>query len=172
MRIAVLPSPSHVTPRGFVGPNPSSLIAQVGARAASIKLLHALIEAHVLGAEGLHGDDTTVSIPRKSKTDIGRRPALEMTCHSAMPSQLAALYYASATDCKSILGAFQALCLHSSGGCLRAMTRCSRWSAIQALYWSRARRKPFVIAWHRYQRQGRKKRQADLAGGARSRAPY
>jgi len=31
-----------------------------------------LIEAHVLGAERLHGDDTTVPILAKGKTEIGR----------------------------------------------------------------------------------------------------
>jgi hypothetical protein len=34
--------------------------------------LHELIEAHVLGAERLHGDDTTVPILAKSKTVTGR----------------------------------------------------------------------------------------------------
>ncbi|WP_353043445.1 hypothetical protein [Mesorhizobium sp. M1423] len=34
--------------------------------------MHALIEAHVLAAERLHGDDTTVPILARGKTDTGR----------------------------------------------------------------------------------------------------
>jgi len=50
----------------------STLADQVGACAAALKPLHALIEAHVLNAERLHGDDTTVPILAKGKTDTGR----------------------------------------------------------------------------------------------------
>src|ERR687894_2685817 len=38
----------------------STLADQVGACAAALKPIHSLIEAHVLAAERLHGDDTTV----------------------------------------------------------------------------------------------------------------
>jgi len=34
--------------------------------------LHGLIEAHVLAADRLHGDDTTVPVLAEVKTDIGR----------------------------------------------------------------------------------------------------
>src|SRR3546814_8108659 len=34
--------------------------------------LYLLIEAHVLAAERLHGDDTTVPVLAKTKTDTGR----------------------------------------------------------------------------------------------------
>ena len=37
----------------------STLADQVGACAAALRPLHALIEAHVLSAKRLHGDDTT-----------------------------------------------------------------------------------------------------------------
>jgi transposase len=50
----------------------STLADQVGACAAALKPLHRLIEAHVLAAERLHGDDTTVPVLAKVKTDIGR----------------------------------------------------------------------------------------------------
>ncbi len=50
----------------------STLADQVGACAAALKPLHMLIEAHVLAAERLHGDDTTVPVLAKIKTDIGR----------------------------------------------------------------------------------------------------
>ena len=45
---------------------------QVGACAAALRPLHALIEAHVLAAERLHGDDTTVPILAKGQTKTGR----------------------------------------------------------------------------------------------------
>ena len=50
----------------------STLADQVGACVAALKPVHSLIEAHVLGAERLHGDDTTVPILAKGKTDTGR----------------------------------------------------------------------------------------------------
>jgi len=50
----------------------STLADQVGACAAALKPLHLLIEAHVLAAERLHGDDTTVPVLARVKTDIGR----------------------------------------------------------------------------------------------------
>lgn len=50
----------------------STLADQVGACAAALKPLHALIEAHVVAGERLHGDDTTVPILAKGKTDTGR----------------------------------------------------------------------------------------------------
>jgi transposase len=50
----------------------STLADQVGACAAALRPLHALIEAHVLSAERLHGDDTTVPILAKGQTETGR----------------------------------------------------------------------------------------------------
>ena len=50
----------------------STLADQVGACAAALKPLHALIEAHVLAAERLHGDDTPVPVLAKGKTDTAR----------------------------------------------------------------------------------------------------
>jgi transposase len=50
----------------------STLADQVGACAAALRPLHALIEAHVLSAERLHGDDTTVPILAKGQTKTGR----------------------------------------------------------------------------------------------------
>jgi len=50
----------------------STLADQVGACTAALKPLHRLIEAHVLTAERLHGDDTTVPVLAKVRTDIGR----------------------------------------------------------------------------------------------------
>jgi transposase len=50
----------------------STLADQVGACTAALRPLHALIERHVLAAERLHGDDTTVPILAKGKTVTGR----------------------------------------------------------------------------------------------------
>jgi transposase len=49
----------------------STLADQVGACTTALRPLHALIEAHVLAAERLHGDDTTVPILAKGKTRTG-----------------------------------------------------------------------------------------------------
>jgi len=49
----------------------STLADQVGACAMVLRPLHALIEAHVLAAQRLHGDDTTVPILAKGKTVKG-----------------------------------------------------------------------------------------------------
>jgi transposase len=50
----------------------STLADQVGTCAGVLKPLYSLIEAHVLAAERLHGDDTTVPVLAKSKTITGR----------------------------------------------------------------------------------------------------
>src|SRR6266699_2907492 len=49
----------------------STLADQVGACTTALRPLHALIERHVLTAERLHGDDTTVPILAKGKTVKG-----------------------------------------------------------------------------------------------------
>jgi len=50
----------------------STLADQVGAAAAALAPLHRLIEAHVLRAERLHGDDTTVPLLARGKTETAR----------------------------------------------------------------------------------------------------
>jgi transposase len=50
----------------------STLADQVGACAAVLKPLLTLVETHVMAAERLHGDDTTVPVLAKGKTDTGR----------------------------------------------------------------------------------------------------
>jgi len=49
----------------------STLADQVGACTTALQPLHALIERHVLAAERLHGDDTTIPILAKGKTIKG-----------------------------------------------------------------------------------------------------
>ena len=50
----------------------STLADQVGACAMALKPIHERIEAHVMAAERLHGDDTTVPVLAKGKCDTGR----------------------------------------------------------------------------------------------------
>jgi hypothetical protein len=50
----------------------STLADQVGAVCAVLQPMFERIEAHVLGAERLHGDDTTVPVLARGKTDTGR----------------------------------------------------------------------------------------------------
>ena len=50
----------------------STLADQVGAAAAALAPLHALIEAHVMAAGRLHGDDTTVPLLARGKTETAR----------------------------------------------------------------------------------------------------
>ncbi|WP_445493353.1 IS66 family transposase [Rhodopseudomonas sp. RCAM05734] len=74
----------------------STLADQVGTCTMVLQPLHALIEAHVLAAERLHGDDTTVPILAKGKTVTGHIWTYvrdDRPFGSCAPP--AALYYAS-----------------------------------------------------------------------------
>ncbi len=131
----------------------STLADQVGACAAALKPLHALIAAHVLAAERLHGDDTTVPILARGKTDTGRiwtyvrddRPF-------GGPSPPAALYYASRDrrqehperHLKTFTGILQA----DAYGGYNPLFKVDRRPGplTQALCWAHARRKFFVLA--------------------------
>ena len=50
----------------------STLADQVGAAAFALMPIYRLIEAHVLAGERLHGDDTTVPVMARGKTDTAR----------------------------------------------------------------------------------------------------
>jgi transposase len=50
----------------------STMADAVGSVCAALDPLRRLIEAHVMAAERLHGDDTTVPVLAEGKTDIGR----------------------------------------------------------------------------------------------------
>ena len=50
----------------------STLADQVGAAAFALLPVYRLIEAHILAGERLHGDDTTVPVMAKGKTDTAR----------------------------------------------------------------------------------------------------
>ena len=74
----------------------STLADQVGACTTVLQPLHALIERHVLAAERLHGDDTTVPILAKGQTIKGH---IWVYVHDERPfggrAPPAAVYYAS-----------------------------------------------------------------------------
>src|SRR5215510_11870641 len=63
------PAPFHVTPRGFAGPNLLAMI--LFEKFGQHQPLNRQSERHVLTAERLHGDDTTVPILAKGKTVTG-----------------------------------------------------------------------------------------------------
>ncbi|WP_155646256.1 IS66 family transposase, partial [Erythrobacter donghaensis] len=50
----------------------STLADQVGAAAHALMPIYKLIEAHVLAATRIHGDDTTVPVMARGKTDTAR----------------------------------------------------------------------------------------------------
>ena len=131
----------------------STLADQVGACPAVLKPIHSLIEAHVLAAERLQGDDTTVPILARGKTDTARiwtyvrydRPFGGL-------SPPAALCYASRgrrqehpeRRLKTFTGIQQA---DACGG-YNPLFKIDRdpTSLTQALCWAHARRKFFLLA--------------------------
>lgn len=131
----------------------STLADQVGACAAALKPIHSLIEAHVLVADRLHGDDTTVPILAKGKTDTGR---IWTYVRDDRPfgglSPPAALYYASRDrrqehperHLKTFTGILQA----DAYGGYNPLFRVDRdpGPLTQALCWAHSRRKFFVLA--------------------------
>lgn len=131
----------------------STLADQVGACAAALKPIHSLIEAHVLTAERLHGDDTTVPILAKGKTDTGR---IWTYVRDDRPfgglSPPAALFYATRDrrqehperHLKTFSGILQA----DAYGGYNPLFKADRDPAPlrQALCWAHSRRKFFVLA--------------------------
>lgn len=131
----------------------STLADQVGACAAALKPIHSLIEAYVLAAERLHGDDTTVPILAKGKTDTGR---IWTYVRDDRPfggkSPPAALYYSSRDrrqehperHLKTFSGILQA----DAYGGYNPLFKVDRDPAPlrQALCWAHSRRKFFVLA--------------------------
>ncbi|RWE10486.1 MAG: IS66 family transposase [Mesorhizobium sp.] len=131
----------------------STLADQVGACAVALKPVHALIEAHVLAADRLHADDTTVPILAKGKTDTGR---IWTYVRDDRPfggqSPPAALYHASRDrrqehperHLRNFTGILQA----DAYGSYNPLFKVDRDPSplTQALCWAHARRKFFVLA--------------------------
>jgi transposase len=131
----------------------STLADQVGACALALRPLYALIEAHVLSAERLHGDDTTVPILAKGKTETGR---VWTYVRDDRPfggkDPPGALYYASRDrsgehperHLKSFVGILQADAYSGYGRLYLADRRPG--PIVEALCWSHGRRKFFELA--------------------------
>jgi transposase len=131
----------------------STLADQVGACALALRSLYALIEAHVLSAERLHGDDTTVPILAKGKTETGR---VWTYVRDDRPfggkDPPAALYYAS----RDRLGEHPERHLRGFAGILQAdaysgynrlyLANRRPGPILEALCWSHGRRKFFELA--------------------------
>jgi transposase len=117
----------------------STLADQVGAGAFAAMPLYWLIEAHVLAAERLHGDDTTVPILAKDKTVTGRIWAYvrdDRPFGGTAPP--AALYYAS----RDRRGEHPARHLERFTGILQA----DAYSGFNALYDPGRQPKPIIPA--------------------------
>ncbi|ANL10312.1 IS66 family insertion sequence transposase protein [Rhizobium sp. N113] len=131
----------------------STLADQVGACAAALKPIHSLIEAHVLAAERLHGDDTTVPILAKGKTDTGR---IWTYVRDDRPfgglSPPAALYYASRDRRQEHperhLKTFNGILQADAYGGYNPLFKVDRDPnpLRQAFCWAHSRRKFFVLA--------------------------
>lgn len=116
------------------------------------KPIHSLIEAHVLAAERLHGDDTTVSILAKGKTDTDCiwTDVRDDRPFGGLPPP-AALFHATR---EPTTGACRTppedLLRHSAGTGLwrlqSAVQSGSRSRASASLCWAHSRRKFFVLA--------------------------
>jgi transposase len=126
---------------------------QVGACALALRPLYAPIEAHVLSAERLHGDDTTVPILAKGKCETGR---VWTYVRDDRPfggkDPPAALYYASRDrsgehperHLKSFVGILQADAYSGYNRLYLADRRPG--PIVEALCWSHGRRKFFELA--------------------------
>ncbi|MER8437195.1 IS66 family transposase [Mesorhizobium sp. M1312] len=131
----------------------STLADQVGACATALQPLYELIEAHVLAAERLHGDDTTVPILAKGKTVTGH---IWTYVRDDRPfggrAPPAALYYASGDrrqehperHLRGFAGILQADA-YSGYNALYDPSR-TQGAITPALCWSHARRQFFELA--------------------------
>jgi transposase len=131
----------------------STLADQVGSCTAALVPLHALVEAHVLAAERLHADDTTVPILAKGKTVTGRIwTYVRDDAPFGGPDPPAALFYASrdragAHPERHLAGWSGLLQADAYGGYngLYASERAAG-AVTPAFCWSHARRKFFELA--------------------------
>jgi transposase len=131
----------------------STLADQVAACTLALRPLHALIEAHVLAAERLHADDTTVPILAKGKTVTGR---IWTYVRDDRPfggrDPPAALYYASRDrrlehPLRHLQGFAGILQTDAYSGYNRLYDESRSGGAItSALCWSHARRQFFELA--------------------------
>jgi len=143
----------------------STLADQVGACAVALRPLHDLIAAHVLAAERIHGDDTTVPVLAKGKADTARAWVYvrdDRPFGGADPP--AALFHYSrdrrGEHPERHLADFSGILQADAGACPRAGQRPDPWAGYNRLFepdrspgriteapcWAHARRKFFVLA--------------------------
>ncbi|WP_299844985.1 IS66 family transposase [uncultured Jannaschia sp.] len=131
----------------------STLADQVGACAAALAPLHGLIREHILGAERLHGDDTTVPLLAKGGTRTARLlPQVRDDRPFAGGAPPAALFHFSRdremAHPNQHLAGWQGILQADAYGGYNDLYRGNRdpGPAISALCWSHARRKFFELA--------------------------
>jgi hypothetical protein len=131
----------------------STLADQVGAGAAALMPIFRRIEQHVLAAERLHGDDTTVPVLARGKTDTGRLWVYVRDEQPfAGPAPPAALFHYSRdrrgehpqTHLAAWSGILQADAYGGYGELYAA--RRSTGPVLEAACWAHARRKFFELA--------------------------
>ncbi|RKK03153.1 IS66 family transposase [Pseudoroseomonas wenyumeiae] len=131
----------------------STLADWVGTAAAVLSPLHALIEAHVLAAERLHGDDTTVPLLARGKTVTARLWAYVRDDQPfAGPAPPAAVFYFSrdrtAEHPKRHLAAYSGILQADAYAGFGDLYLVSRKPApvTEAACWAHFRRKVFELA--------------------------
>jgi transposase len=133
----------------------STMADHVGAGTAALAALHELIRVHVLAAERLHGDDTTVPVLAKGKTITGRLWAYvrdDRPFGQGQTGPPAALFHYSRDrrgehperHLEGYTGILQADAYGGFGG-LYTPTRTGG-AVSEALCWAHARRKFFELA--------------------------
>lgn len=131
----------------------STLADQVGACTAALEPIHALIKAHVMAAERLHGDDTTVPLLAKGGTTTARLWTYVRDDHpfgAAAPP--AALFHFSRDRGKEHpnrhLTGWQGILQADAYGGYNDLYRQDRkpGPVVSALCWAHARRKFFELA--------------------------
>jgi transposase len=131
----------------------STLADQVGACCSVLAPIFQRIEAHVFAAERLHGDDTTVPVLARGKTDIARSWVYVRDDRPfGGPAPPAAVFYYSRdrggahpqAHLADYAGIFQADAYGGYGKLYEANRRPG--PITQAACWSHARRKFFVLA--------------------------
>ena len=163
----------------------STLADQVGACTTALQPLYALIERHVLAAERLHGDDTTVPILAKHKTikghsgpmcaTIGRSAAAPRRRRSTTPRGIAGMsippgtFMASPASCKRMRTAATTSCMipHARKG--RSPRHCAgRTLGGSSSNWPTSRPTPGAVRTRPRSRRSRSKRSSASTRGSTS----
>ena len=131
----------------------STLADQVGACCAVLDPLFKLIEAHVFAAERVHGDDTTVPVLARGKTDTGRAWVyVRDDCPFGGPAPPATVFYYSrdrtGAHPQGHLASYRGILQADAFGGYTKLYDPAREPGpiIEAACWSHARRKFFVLA--------------------------